>query len=226
MFRKLLLIILFLAFAGSTFALTTDQAVVEELVRMYGLDTAQYVVTVEANRLKTAEVAAGEITLRPITQKEPLGLFTVAAEIHRNGARLEGAQVNLRIQRFAYVLVAVDKVNSRELLTPGQFELRRIDVTAMYEKPVTSPDEIAGYRATRILRPGTVLTTACIELPPDVEAGRAVSIVYTDGFCRVSASGTALQAGIAGDYVKVKNNSSGKIIVARVVDGGAVVVEP
>ncbi len=226
MFRKLLLIILFLAFAGSALALTAEQAVVDELVRMYGLDTAHYVITVEASRLQATEVAPGEVTLRPITQKEPIGLFTVAADIHRDGAKIESAQVNLRIQRFAEVLVAIDKIDSRELLTADKFELHRVDVTAMYEKPVVSPDEIAGFRATRILRKGTVLTAACMELPPDVEAGRTVSIVYADGFCRVSAPGTALQAGVAGDYVKVKNNASGKIIVARVVDGGAVVVEP
>ena len=53
-----------------------------------------------------------------------------------------------------------------------------------------------------------------------------LSFVYIDGLCRITATGVALQSGMAGDYVKVKNKGSGKIILARVVDGTAVAVDP
>ena len=87
-------------------------------------------------------------------------------------------------------------------------------------------EEIEGYRTKRNLRRGTILTTAAIEPIPDIEAGRELSIVYIGGLCRITTAGVALQSGMAGDYVKVKNKGSGKIILARVVDGTAVAVDP
>ena len=65
-----------------------------------------------------------------------------------------------------------------------------------------------------------------MEQVPDVESGREVSIVYNAGPCRISALGVVLQKGMAGDYIKVKNKSSGKIVLARVVDESAVAVDP
>lgn len=57
-------------------------------------------------------------------------------------------------------------------------------------------------------------------------SGMLPRIKKVDGLCRITAAGVALQSGMAGDYVKVKNKGSGKIILARVVDGTAVAVGP
>lgn len=226
MFRRLLLIIILIALASAASAMPTEEALVDELVRMYGLDTAWCEVTIEISRLRTREVEPGEIRLRAITQKEPVGLFTVAAEISRGGGRVESGQVRFRITRYAEALVAAEKIDMRQDLRPELFERRRVDVTDMFEATVGSVEQIAGFRSAKMLRKGTVLTTSCLEEPPDVESGRTVTILYVDGPCRIAASGTALQPGRAGDYVKVRNSSSGKIVLARVVDGGAVMIDP
>ena len=65
-----------------------------------------------------------------------------------------------------------------------------------------------------------------LERIPDIERGRDVAIVYIEGMCRISADGRTMQSGQAGDYIKVKNKTSGKIILARVVDATAVAVDP
>ena len=57
-------------------------------------------------------------------------------------------------------------------------------------------------------------------------SGMLPRIKKVDGLCRITSAGVSLQSGMAGDYVKVKNKGSGKIILARVVDGAAVAVDP
>jgi len=236
--RKIILILLFLAFAAAGGAVPVTQAAIDELVRMYGLDTTMYAIDVDLNRLHTTEVgtipatapgAAAEpsrLTLRPLSAKEPLGLFTAEATVEQGGAPVESAMIRFRITKFAQVLVAADRIDMRAPIAPEQVEVRRVDVTTMYEKPLTAVGELAGMRAAHMIRKGTVLTTACVEIPPDVESGRTVEIVYRDGQCRIATRGTALQAGRVGEAIKVRNDSSGKVITARVADAGAVTVEP
>lgn len=224
--RLILISVLFLTGALSVSAAPTEQAVIDRLVETYALDTSEYVIEVLANRLKATEIDPAALSLRPLTQKEPLGLFSVAATIEQDGRTVESGQVRFRITRFATVLVAVDRIRRNEMLTGENLALQRVDVTSLKEKPFDAIAAVAGLRATRTLRQGTILTGSSAELPPDIEAGATVSIVYTDGLCRITTPGTALQPGLAGDYVKVKNSSSGKIIVARVVDQNAVAVDP
>jgi len=224
--RLILLSVLLVSIAAVVSAVPTEQAVINELMQMYGLDSTNCTVEVLSNRLKTAQVVPGEISIRPIVQKEPLGLFSIAATIERDGRMLESAQLRLRITRFADVLVATDRIGRHEALTAENCAVTRMDVTSLHEKPLYSLDEAAGLRSAKNVRKGTMLTSSAVEMPPDVEAGHEVTIVFADGLCRITAPGTVLQKGSHGDYIKVKNSSSGKIIVARVVDQNAVEVDP
>ncbi len=224
--RLMLLVVLIVALAAAVSATPTDKAVVDELMQMYGLDSSTCVVEVLNNRLKTAEVEPGELTIRPIVEKEPLGLFNIVATIERDGRMVESAQLRLRVTRFADVLVATDRIGMHDQLTPDNCTVRRMDITQLHEKVLHSLDDVAGMRTAKMIRKGTILTTSTVETPPDVEAGQTVTIVYSDGLCRITTNGTALQKGSHGDFVKVKNSSSGKIIVARVVDQNAVEVDP
>ena len=119
-----------------------------------------------------------------------------------------------------------DKIRNRQLLTGQCLTIRRMDVTSLNETPLRTLSEIDGFRARRNLRRGTILTTGAVEPVPDIEAGRELTIVYVDDLYRITVAGVALQAGMAGEYVKVKNKQSGKIIVARVIDKTAVAVDP
>jgi flagella basal body P-ring formation protein FlgA len=222
----LLVVVFTLAIAAHTHAATCDQAITDKMMVMYGLDTGSYKIEILSNRLKSAMVGADDIVIRPLTTKEPLGLFTVMVKVLQGGEIIESGQVRMKIRQFADVLVLSDRVGSREKLSEDQLTIRRIDITSLHEKPLRSVEAIDGYRTKRNLRRGTILTTAAIEPIPDIEAGRELSIVYIDGFCRITTAGVALQSGMAGDYVKVKNKGSGKIILARIVDGTAVTVDP
>jgi len=222
----LLIIMVGLTFAKATYAVTCDQAIIDKIVAMYNLDSRSNKIEILSNPLKSAAVTADNITVHPLTSKEPLGMFTVMVRVSQGGEVVESGQVRMKIRRFADVLVLSGKIRSREPLYRDRLVIRRMDITSLREKPLKTIDEIEGYRARRNLRKGKILTASAIEPIPDIETGRELSIVYVDGLCRVTSTGVALQSGVVGEYVKVKNNGSGKIILGRVIDGSTVAVDP
>jgi len=206
--------------------MTTDEAVVRHIAQMYQLDSTVYEIEILNNPLRMAEVTLDELSVRPLTQKDPLGLFAVKAIVTVDGQEIESGQIRLKIKKYADVLVLTDKVGRSDLFEPDDLMHRRMEVTNLQEKTIMSMEELQGCRARRNLRVGDILTSGDVEQIPDVEPGSDVQIVYSDGLCRITAPGKVMQTGIAGEYVKVKNTSSNKIIVARVVDHSAVAVEP
>ncbi len=203
-----------------------DKAVVDRMLDMYQLNSGSYEIEILSNPLRSADLTAADVAIYPLTSKEPVGLFAVEVKVSRDGRVVESGQVRMKIRRYADVLVTVERITSRDAFTPEQLVIRRMDVTSLHERPLVALAEVAGKRAKRNLRPGMILTSSCIEEVPDIERGRDLTIVYADGLCRVTAVGVALESGLAGDYIRVKNTRSGKVLTARVIDGGAVAVDP
>jgi flagella basal body P-ring formation protein FlgA len=215
-----------LLWSGTAVALSPDEAIVEKMFAMYELDRDWYEIELLNNPFQAAEVQTEEIALRSLSQKEPLGLFSAMVTITDKGEAVEQGQVRMRIRRYADVLTAGDRFRRHDVIDAEGVVLRRMDISSLIEKPLTKVSQLAGMRVRRNINKGSILTTAAMEAVPDIEKGREVRIIYADGFCQVSTTGVVMQAGVAGDYVKVKNKTSGKIIVARVIDDTAVAVDP
>ncbi|MEW6413027.1 MAG: flagellar basal body P-ring formation chaperone FlgA [Candidatus Zixiibacteriota bacterium] len=228
LFKRILAVLIFLvpSICPGVTSLTPSEVILDEIMVTYELDPLVYEIEVLTNQLKTESLEGRQLTFRPLSQKEPIGLFTVLATVLENGEEIESNQVRLRIKKYKTVLVVKDRVGRNDNLSPEQFGLERMEVTNLTEMPLESVEQIEGYRASRNLRPGQILTSGAIEPIPDVESGRETLIVYDDGLCKITATGIALQSGVTGDYVKVKNKATKKIIMARVIDENAVSVDP
>lgn len=223
---KLLVCLFLLVLVSTASALTSDEAIRSKVATMYNLDTNQYQIDILTNRIKSADISLQQLTLRPLSAKEPLGLFSMIADVKIDGVLLESGQIKLKIRKYADVLVLLDKVGRSKIIAPEQLILKRMEITSLRKRPLVDLSELDGSRSGRNLKRGAILTADDLELIPDIERGRDVSIVYTEGFCRISCDGRTLQSGQAGDYIRVKNKSSGKIILARVIDATAVAVDP
>ncbi len=226
-FMRIALAILFLAMTMiiPALAMTSAEAVREHMLALYELDPAIYQVEILSNPLEDVTINPGEFSLRPLTKSEPLGVFSIMATVRRDGKEVGSGQVRMLISRFETVLVSTDRIQRGDGLLPEMVEERRMDVSDLREKPLTSVDELLGFQAGRNLRKGSILSTGDLEQIPDVERGRGLTIVYQTGLCRVTAAGEAMQTGVTGDYIKVRNKATKKIITARVMDGTEVIVD-
>jgi flagella basal body P-ring formation protein FlgA len=223
----LMLSIAVLMFAAVTAtAEETGKAIQDLVMQTYGFDSAAYRVEVVSSQLKTKIVNREDVSFTALTPQPPLGPFPVLVTIIDSGSVIEKGQVRLNVHRFADVLVAQGDIARHQILTPDQFELRRMEVTSLREQSVESAEDIEGQRSKVSLRKGNILTTASLEPIPDIEVGGEVTIVYDDGLCKVTVPGKALQSGSAGTRVRVKNTASGKILMARVIDQQLVAVGP
>jgi flagella basal body P-ring formation protein FlgA len=218
-----LLIALTAAVAGH--ATNADLAVMNMVRSEYRLDTADYEIEVLSSQLKAEDVDADQLKVQALSQKEPVGLFTLLAWIEKDGEIVERGQVRLRIKKFSEVLVATDRIGRHDALSKDNLALARMEVTSLREQPVRSFDDLADQRAKRNLRKGQILTSPAIEPVPDIEVGREVTIVVSNDLLTITAPGKALQTGSTGDYVKVRNTATGKVLSAKVVDATSVAVD-
>jgi flagella basal body P-ring formation protein FlgA len=197
-----------------------------QVMSLNHLDSQYYQIDVLSTQLEATDVKPSQVSIKPISQKEPLGLYTVIVTVSKDGIVKESGEVRLKIQKFAEVLVAAGNVERHDKPSPDNFTLQRMDVTSLYEQPVESLEKVARLRLKRNLSKGQILTANALEPVPDIEVGREVSIVCSNGVYTISAAGLSMQSGSAGDYVRVKNKASGKIVVAKVIDESTVAVNP
>lgn len=219
-------VMLAILMAVSVRAATLDEVVRREVLRQNHLDSQYYQIEVLASHLKHTDLADLTAVVRPVGTKEPLGMYTVAVTLKRGDSTVETGQVNLKIRKFADVLIALRPLDRHESLSPENTGVQWMDISSLFDQPVVSWQEVANRRLSRAFGKGQVLVAGAMEPIPDIEVGREVAIICTDGVITVSASGQALQKGSAGDYVKVKNKSSGKIVVGRVIDPTTVAILP
>ena len=82
--------------------------------------------------------------------------------------------------------------------------------------------ELVGKVARKTLLPAHYIPLASVREPYVVEPGAAVQAVFVSGGLTISATAVTLEAGAAGDMVKVRNIDSGKIVSGAVMADGTV----
>ena len=82
--------------------------------------------------------------------------------------------------------------------------------------------ELEGKIAKRTLLPGRYVPVNALREAWLVEKGATVEAVFVAGTLTISASAVTLQAGLAGDQIKVRNIDSGKILTGMVLGDGSI----
>jgi len=83
---------------------------------------------------------------------------------------------------------------------------------------------LVGKIARRTLLPGVPVPVTAVSEPRLVTNGEKVKMVYTEGGLTITAYGSALQAGAAGDVVTVRNLDSGLTISGIVQTDGSILI--
>ena len=105
-------------------------------------------------------------------------------------------------------------------LLEKQFSIRA-DAAGQY---ALTPDQVTGKIARRTLLPGKPILIGALGEPSLVKRGVPAPLVYTAGGLTISAMGTPLEAGSAGDFVKARNMDSGLVVSGTVLVDGKIQV--
>ena len=82
--------------------------------------------------------------------------------------------------------------------------------------------DLVGKVARRTLLPGRPVQSIAVAEPDLVPRGANIEVVFQEGGLTILAQGTTLEAGSAGDVIRVRNLDSGVIINATIQANGTV----
>lgn len=127
-----------------------------------------------------------------------------------------GAEVVIAVDRVIYPGQSLDMAGTRNI------RLRRS--LPKGSRVVRSLEQIAGKVARRTILPNRPILTTSLRDPYLVESGKPVRITYQSRGVSISLTGVALNSGIEGDLIRIRNIDSGKTIVGTVMADASVKV--
>ena len=201
-------------------------------------DLAVDFVTRQAERFSVPpRVAAGDLDsrLRLPRCAQPLEAFESPGGLNAGrsvvGIRCQGERpwkifVPVEIALPARVVTLARDVRHGEILGADDLRTREEDLAQLRGQYYQNVSEVVGYRIKRNLAANLVLSPAMLDARRLVQRGSEVTIVADAAAIQVRMRGKALAHGGRGDRIRVKNNRSGRIIIATVVDRGLVKASP
>lgn len=215
------LIILASAVSGETL----EEYLRAEIIADYHLDSADVSISILRSTLTPTDVSIYDVKAYPLAQGDPKGRFPMRVELYRDGEMAERGSVSLDVRKFADLLVPTQNIRRHEMLTPDMFESKRFDITSFTEVMLADPAQLDGCRAAQSLIAGRMIPLRRIEKAPDVEYGAPITIIGKSRMFEIRAKGTAMQNGVVGETVKVKNDDSRKILTGTVTGPGTVEID-
>ncbi|MFK2878545.1 flagellar basal body P-ring formation chaperone FlgA [Rhodanobacter hydrolyticus] len=135
-------------------------------------------------------------------------------------------RVQVQLQLFHHVLVTNRPLQRGDGLDLADVHDEERDVTRLGYGYVDTFDQLAGRSLARALPGGSVLTPAELGGRQTVRAGDHVQVLAQLGDIVVRADGVALGSGDDGARLRVRNESSGKVLDAMVRGPGMVQALP
>lgn len=181
-----------------------------------------------------------EITLIPLDERlklpqcaEPLEVFTTS-DLIKVGRSTLGVRCNVEkkwsiytsviIKTYQIVIVLAQPVQRGEIITQQHLAFEKREVSNLREDFVTQLEQVENKQAARQLAAGSILSMRSLVEPKIIKRGDNVVISSTKPNFSIKMSGVAMMDGTKGQLIRVKNQNSGRIINAIVVESGLVVV--
>ncbi len=150
-------------------------------------------------------------------------LTPVRTSVYVNGRLYRTISLTAKIRVYDTVLVANHDLRIEVAVSANDFRTAEIAVDGRNEY-IKDVKEVVGLVPHRFIRAGSPVTLSYFQQPVAVNAGQRVNIVIKFNGIKVIARGIVMTRGRIGSIVKVKNESSEKILTAKVIDSQTVEV--
>lgn len=133
-------------------------------------------------------------------------------------------QMRLIADEWRLMPVATRPLRKGEVISGLDVELTKVNGTGIGRDAIENISDVVGQSLTRDVGQGEMFRNSAVVVTPLIKAGARVTLVFRRGRLEATATGIALEGGAARQEIKVRNESSGKIIAGRVADIGIVEV--
>lgn len=132
--------------------------------------------------------------------------------------------IPLTVDVYSEVLVASRSLRKGDVLNADDFSFKRLNISQIGHGLIEDIDRATGMELKRPLKSGETIRLSFLRQPDIVLKGQAVIVTSESRFMSVQTPGIALRNGHLGEFIKVKNERSKRIIDAKVVAPGMVSV--
>jgi flagellar basal body P-ring formation protein FlgA len=194
--------------------------------------------TIAKNMSPSAEY---EITVLPIDEQLKLQECTKTLEVFKANEQMKAGRVSIGvrcnaekkwsifvsavIKVYESVIVLTRPVQRGELITGEYLAVEKKDISNARGDFVTEFNQVANKEAARNMPAGAILGLKSVVVPPLIKRKDKVIISTGQADFSIQMSGTAMMEGAKGQLIKVKNDSSGRIISGTVIEPGIVFVK-
>ncbi|WNJ78446.1 flagellar basal body P-ring formation chaperone FlgA [Cedecea neteri] len=120
------------------------------------------------------------------------------------------------------VVTAKNALERGHVLTQADLQLKTLQASAARAGYLTDPKDAIGMTLKRRLRADQPVTRAHLDSPVLIERGQRVLMVALQDGIEARTVGEAMKKGRKGEMIKVKNESSQRVVSAVVADAGVV----
>ena len=151
-----------------------------------------------------------------------LGKVSSMVTVLVDGKPLRRARACANIEVYKQVLCASCGLRRGQIITAADLTKATMPLSKLKTRYFQRPEELIGLAASHTLRPGQVITADKLTKPAVVKRGSRVMIVAESPAILVRVPGRVEEKGAVGDFVRVKNLGSRKVIIAQVTDSSTV----
>jgi flagella basal body P-ring formation protein FlgA len=146
--------------------------------------------------------------------------------VSQEGQKVAAFDVQASLEEWREMPVAKRPLPKGSVVGPDDFMMARMNMNALPRDVAKNESGVVGLKLSQEIAPGEVFRRQHLMIPPLVEAGQRVSLMYRSKLLEASAVGIALQQGAQGDVITVKNENSKKVVSGVVTEAGVVEVRP
>ncbi len=140
----------------------------------------------------------------------------IRASFILNVASSEGSRqkvlADASLEEWKDIPIANRQIYRGEVLKDKDFVMARMNLSKLPKEVFDEGKEILGKEAVRNIPQGEMFSNKTLTIPPIIREGNKVRIVYKSALLSAVATGIAMEDGGISQKIKVKNDSSNKIL--------------
>ncbi|EMK5831023.1 flagellar basal body P-ring formation protein FlgA [Citrobacter sedlakii] len=166
-------------------------------------------------------VCAQEPTVT-LPEGERIDLNRLRVDVRCDAPQRWDVAVTVKPDIYLPVVVAQNTLDRGHLLSPDDITIKKLNISGLRGNYLTNPDEVMGLTVKRRIRDRQAIALTQLEAPVLVERGQRVVMIAEQGGVEARTVGEAMKKGRKGEIIKVKNESSERVVSAIVADSGVV----
>ena len=123
---------------------------------------------------------------------------------------------------YVMIPVAARYIKFGEIIQQSDLTTKKIRLDKITKNYLTELEEVVGMQTKKYIPVGKMFKNNEISSPKVIKNGDPVNIVYDSGIINLKTVGTAMDTGAVGDMIKVKNSSSGAVLLGQIINKNTV----